>query len=66
MLDSGATGKLDWAGTGKESPMSTTEFIRNSLKQMHNMYNDAIADLTSDIIWRARQEVSGCVILVYY
>ena len=46
--------------------MSTVDFIRNSLKQMHNMYNDAIADLTSDIIWRARQEVSGCVILVYY
>jgi len=26
--------------------MSTVAFIRSSLKQMHNMYNDAIGDLT--------------------
>ena len=34
--------------------MSTIDFIRASLRQMHNAYNDAIADLTPDQIhWRA-------------
>ena len=39
--------------------MSTTEFIRSSLKQMHNTYDDAIADLTTDQLhWRANEK--GC------
>ena len=34
--------------------MSTIDFIRSSLKQMHNTYDDAIADLTPDQMrWRA-------------
>jgi hypothetical protein len=34
--------------------MSTVEFIRGSLKQMHGMLNDAIADLTPEQMrWRA-------------
>ena len=37
--------------------MSTVEFIRNSLKQMHNMYNDAISDLTPEQMnWRANDK----------
>jgi len=34
--------------------VSTIDFIRSSLKQMHNTYDDAIADLTPDQMrWRA-------------
>lgn len=34
--------------------MSTVDFIRGSLKQMHNTYNDAIGDLTPEQMhWRA-------------
>ena len=34
--------------------MSTIEFIRGSLRQMHNSYNDAIADLSPEQLhWRA-------------
>jgi len=37
--------------------MSTTDFIRNSLKQMHSMYNDAIADLSPEQMhWRANDK----------
>ncbi len=37
--------------------MSTIDFIRSSLKQMHNTYNDAIADLTTDQMqWRANDK----------
>ena len=33
--------------------MSTVDFIRGSLKQMHNMYDDAIRDLTPEQMrWR--------------
>lgn len=41
--------------------MSTIDFIRSSLRQMHDAYNDAIADLTPEQIhWRAND--SGCPI----
>lgn len=41
--------------------MSTIDFIRSSLRQMHGAYNDAIADLTSEQIhWRAND--NGCPI----
>jgi hypothetical protein len=41
--------------------MSTTDFIRSSLKQMHSTYDDAIADLTPDqLVWRAND--NGCSI----
>lgn len=41
--------------------MSTTDFIRSSLKQMHNTYDDAIADLTTEHLrWRANE--NGCPI----
>ncbi len=34
--------------------MSTTEFIRSSLRQMHNTYDDAVGDLTLEQLnWRA-------------
>lgn len=34
--------------------MSTIDFIRSSLRQMHGMYDDAIGDLTPDQLhWRA-------------
>jgi len=34
--------------------MSTVEFIRGSLKQMHNTYDDAIGELTAEqMAWRA-------------
>jgi len=34
--------------------VSTIDFIRSSLKQMHNTYDDAISDLTPDqMCWRA-------------
>jgi len=37
--------------------MSTVAFIRSSLKQMHNMYNDAIGDLTpGQMSWRANDK----------
>ncbi len=37
--------------------MSTVDFIRSSLKQMHNMYNDAIGDLTpGQMSWRANDK----------
>ncbi len=36
--------------------MSTIDFIRSSLRQMHNTYDDAIADLTLDQLhWRANE-----------
>ena len=37
--------------------MSTVDFIRGSLKQMHNMYDDAIRDLTSEQMqWRGNDK----------
>ncbi len=34
--------------------MSTIDFIRSSLRQLHNTYNDAVSDLTRDqLYWRA-------------
>lgn len=37
--------------------MSTIDFIRSSLKQMHATYDDSIADLTSDqLTWRANDK----------
>src|SRR2546428_13145512 len=37
--------------------MSTVAFIRSSLKQMHNMYNDAIGDLTpGQMSWRGNDK----------
>jgi hypothetical protein len=37
--------------------MSTTEFIRSSLRQMHNTYNDAVRDLTPEQLhWRANDK----------
>src|SRR3989442_2968954 len=37
--------------------MSTVDFIRSSLKQLHNMYNDAIGDLTpGQMSWRANDK----------
>src|SRR3990172_2889474 len=36
--------------------MSTIEFIRSSLRQMHSSYNDAIADLSAEQLqWRANE-----------
>lgn len=41
--------------------MSTIDFIRSSLKQMHSMYDDSIADLTPEqMVWRAND--NGCPI----
>lgn len=41
--------------------MSTIDFIRSSLKQMHSMYDDSIADLTPEqLSWRAND--NGCPI----
>jgi len=37
--------------------MSTAEFIRSSLRQQHNMLNDAIGDLTDEQLhWRANEK----------
>jgi hypothetical protein len=37
--------------------MSTTEFIRASLRQMHNTYDDAVGDLTLEQLhWRANDK----------
>jgi hypothetical protein len=37
--------------------MAVVEFIRGSLKQMHNAYDDAIRDLTADqMSWRANDK----------
>lgn len=41
--------------------MAVIEFIRAGLKQMHNTYNDSIADLENDqLYWRAND--NGCPI----
>lgn len=41
--------------------MSTIDFIRSNLKQMHSMYDDSIADLKPDqLTWRAND--NGCSI----
>lgn len=41
--------------------MSTIEFIRSGLRQMHNAYDEAIADLSPEQLhWRANDE--GCPI----
>jgi len=37
--------------------MSTVEFIRSSMRQQHNMYNDAVKDLTAEQLhWRANDK----------
>ena len=48
--------------------MSTIEFIRGNLRQLHNGYNDAVGDLTAEQLhWRANEHgLSAAFILWHY
>jgi uncharacterized damage-inducible protein DinB len=48
--------------------MSTTDFIRGGLRQLHNSYDDAVADLTEEQLhWRANEHgLSAAFILWHY
>ncbi len=47
--------------------MSTIDFIRSSLRQMHQAYNDAIADLTADQLhWRANDRGHAIAFILWH
>jgi hypothetical protein len=47
--------------------MSTVEFIRSSLQQMHTMYDEAIGDLTGDQIhWRANDKGQPIAFILWH